>query len=42
MGHVKATVVRSLAPLMDAGERLGLRVEGTIPRGGNNWTVSDW
>lgn len=40
MGHVKATTAKLLAPLMDGSARLGVRVEGTIPRAGNSFNVS--
>jgi SWI/SNF-related matrix-associated actin-dependent regulator of chromatin subfamily A3 len=40
VGHVKAAMAKMLAPLMDGSARLGVRVEGTIPRGGNSFSVS--
>ena len=41
MGHIKATMAKMLAPLMDASARLGVLVEGTIPRNGTDYNVSD-
>lgn len=41
VGHVKATQAKNLAPVMDRNIQLGVRLEGTIPRKGNAYTVSD-
>jgi SWI/SNF-related matrix-associated actin-dependent regulator of chromatin subfamily A3 len=40
VGHIKATTAKLLAPLMDGSDRLGVRVEGTIPRAGSSFNVS--
>eukprot|EP00956_Cyclotella_meneghiniana_P025829 scaffold54682_cov69-Cyclotella_meneghiniana.AAC.9 len=39
VGHIKATMAKMLAPLMDASARLGVLVEGTIPRNGNAYNL---
>ncbi|KAL7547677.1 hypothetical protein ACHAWF_010962 [Thalassiosira exigua] len=39
VGHIKGTSARHLAPVMDGRARLGVRLEGTIPRRGNAYTL---
>lgn len=38
VGHIKGTMAQNLAPVMDS--QGGVRLEGTIPRKGNAYTVS--
>lgn len=40
VGHIKATMATNLAPIMDSSSQQGVRLEGTIPRRGNAYTVS--
>mmetsp|Transcript_5440 Transcript_5440/g.11830 ORF Transcript_5440/g.11830 Transcript_5440/m.11830 type:complete len:878 (+) Transcript_5440:183-2816(+) len=39
VGHIKATMARNLSPLIDRSRQLGVRLEGTIPRSGNAFTL---
>ena len=39
IGHVKATMAKLLAPIMDRRQRLGLSFYGLIPRKGNAYTL---
>ncbi|KAL9184392.1 hypothetical protein ACHAXT_002478 [Thalassiosira profunda] len=39
VGHIKATMAKHLAPVMDDSSRLGVRLEGTIPRRGSAYNL---
>ncbi len=39
VGHIKATMASTLATILDNSDRLRVRVDGTIPRSGNAYTV---
>lgn len=39
VGHIKATMASTLAPILDNSGRLQVRVDGTIPRAGNAYTL---
>ena len=40
VGHIKATMAMKLTTVMDRSIQLGVRLDGTIPRKGNAYTVS--
>jgi len=39
VGHVKGTMAKILAPVMDMSSHLGVRFDATIPRSGNAYTL---
>jgi hypothetical protein len=39
VGHIKATMAKNLAPIMDNAQGLRVRLDGVIPRSGNAYTL---